>query len=104
MARTQGTHAQSVVVERVRGLMHRFIGAAADHLVLAAMRRGNPKAIVLPEDEYEAFVATLEVEEDEEALDDLRAGREETRSELPPAWDEVRDEMGLGARETHAAG
>jgi PHD/YefM family antitoxin component YafN of YafNO toxin-antitoxin module len=94
---------QGVVVGRVRVLMHRFLGAAADHLVLAAMRRGNPRAIVLPEDEYDAFRATLEVEEDPEALSDLRAGLEETRAGLPPTWDEARAEMGLGARETNKA-
>lgn len=94
---------QAAVVARMRALMHRVLETAADHLVLAAFRRGSPRAIVLREDEYEAFMATLEVEEDEKALDDLRVGLEETRTALPPTWDEARDEMGLGTRQADPA-
>jgi PHD/YefM family antitoxin component YafN of YafNO toxin-antitoxin module len=94
-----GTRQEAAVVDRVRTLLHRFVAATADHLVLATLRQGSAKAIVLPEDEYEAFMATLEVEEDAEALDDLRAGRDETSTGLPPTWDEARDEMGLGSHQ-----
>jgi PHD/YefM family antitoxin component YafN of YafNO toxin-antitoxin module len=78
--------------------------SAADHLVLAAMRRGNPRAIVLAEDEYEAFIATLELEEDKDAQDDIRAGLEETRHGLPPTWAEFKAELqGHGSGETDTA-
>jgi PHD/YefM family antitoxin component YafN of YafNO toxin-antitoxin module len=92
------------VVAQVRGLLHRVFESAADRLVLAALRHGDTKAIVLPEDEYEAFMATLEVDEDKEALDDLRAGLEETRHGLPPTWEDLEGELGpLGSTQTDKA-
>jgi PHD/YefM family antitoxin component YafN of YafNO toxin-antitoxin module len=72
--------------------------SAADHVVLAALKHGSPRTIVLPEGEYEAFIATLEVSEDKEAQDDLRAGLEETRHGLPPKWEDMREDFGLGPR------
>jgi PHD/YefM family antitoxin component YafN of YafNO toxin-antitoxin module len=78
--------------------------AAADQLILAALRHGSTRTIVLPENEYEAFMATLEVEEDAEASEDLKAGTAETRQGLPPTWEELEDELGpLGTTQTHKA-
>jgi PHD/YefM family antitoxin component YafN of YafNO toxin-antitoxin module len=89
---------------RVRHLLHRALEAAADQLVLAALKHGNTRTIVLPEDEYEAFMATLEVEEDAEAVADLRAGKDETRQGLPPTWEELEDELGpVGTTQTDKA-
>jgi PHD/YefM family antitoxin component YafN of YafNO toxin-antitoxin module len=87
----------------MRDLMQRVVEKGADRLVLAALRAGSPRVIVLPADEYEAFIETLEVEEDPEALDDLRAGEAETAHGLPPTWDEVREEFDLGSRQADHA-
>lgn len=79
---------------RVRSLANRVIGSAADHLVLATLRRGGSRAIILSEEEYDAFMSTLELEEDPEAQADIRAGLEETRQGLPPTWEELEEELG----------
>jgi PHD/YefM family antitoxin component YafN of YafNO toxin-antitoxin module len=91
-------------LDRVRGLLHRTLESAADRFILVALRVGSPRAVVLPEREYEAFIATIEVDEDPEALDDLQAGLEETHLDLPPTWEELEGELGpLGKSQTHKA-
>lgn len=87
-------------LERVRTLLHRAMESASDRLVLAALRHGSQRVVVLPEDEYDSFIATLELDEDPEAQEDLRVSQEEFRHALPPSWGEVREELGLGNRQT----
>lgn len=87
-------------LERVRTMLHRAMESASDRLMLAALRHGSQRVVVLPEDEYDAFIATLELEEDPEAQDDLRVSQEEFRHGTPPSWREVREELGLGDRKT----
>jgi hypothetical protein len=51
-----------------------------------------------------SYVLTLEVERDKEYLDDLEAGKREIAERgLPPAWEDVRQGLGLGDRPAHKA-
>lgn len=94
---------EEALLERVRGLRSRFFEGAADRFILAALRHGDAKAIVLPEGEYEAFMLTLELEEDDQAQQDIRAGMEESRTGSLPTWDEFESELQHGSRQTDKA-
>ena len=82
-------------MERVRGMLDRWLARAAEHLVLVMIRKGDPAAVVLPRDEYEGYVETLEVMEDEEAQAALREGEEDIREGRVRPYDEARRDLGL---------
>jgi hypothetical protein len=83
----------STLFTPLRRRLHRPLVLAADRLILAALKRGGAPSLVLPTDAYEAFLTTLDVEGDAEALEDLRCGLDETRQGLPSTWRELHDEL-----------
>jgi antitoxin YefM len=64
-----------------------------EHVVIT--RKGRPAAVVLSSDEYEALAETLEVLEDDEALEALRESEADVRAGRVYSLDEVRRELGL---------
>ncbi len=64
-----------------------------EHIVIT--RNGRPAAVVLSSDEYEALAETLEVLEDDEALEALRDSEADVRAGRVYSLDEVRRELGL---------
>jgi len=64
-----------------------------EHVIIT--RNGRPAGVMLSSDEYEALVETLEVLEDEEALEALRDSEADVRSGHSYSLDEVRRELGL---------
>ena len=64
-----------------------------EHVIIT--RNGRPAAVVLSSDEYEALAETLEVLEDDEALEALRESEADVRAGRVYALDEVRRELGL---------
>lgn len=64
-----------------------------EHVVIT--RNGRPAGVVLASDEYEALAETLEVLEDEEALDALRESEGDVRAGRMHSLAEVRRELGL---------
>jgi prevent-host-death family protein len=64
-----------------------------EHVVIT--RNGRPAGVVLSNDEYEALAETLEVLEDEGALDALRESEADVRAGRVHSLDQVRRELGL---------
>ena len=64
-----------------------------EHVVIT--RNGRPAAVVLSSEEYEALAETLEVLEDDEALDALRESAADVRAGRVYSLDDVRRELGL---------
>lgn len=64
-----------------------------EHVVIT--RNGRPAGVVLSSGEYEALAETLEVLEDEEALEALRESEADVRAGRMYSLDEVRRELGL---------
>jgi antitoxin YefM len=64
-----------------------------EHVVIT--RNGRPAGVVLSTEEYEALMETLEVLEDDEALEALRESEEDCRAGRLHSLDEVRRELGL---------
>ena len=64
-----------------------------EHIVIT--RNGRPAGVMLSSHEYEALAETLEVLEDEEALDALRDSEADVRAGRVYALDQVRRELGL---------
>jgi antitoxin YefM len=64
-----------------------------EHVVIT--RNGRPAGVVLSTEEYEALMETLEVLEDDEALEALRESEEDVRAGRLHSLDEVRRELGL---------
>lgn len=64
-----------------------------EHVVIT--RNGRPAAVVLSSEEYEALAETLEVLEDDEALDALRESEADVRAGRVYSLDDVRRELGL---------
>ncbi len=64
-----------------------------EHVVIT--RNGRPAGVVLSSHEYEALAETLEVLEDDEALEALRESEADVRAGRVYSLDEVRRELGL---------
>lgn len=64
-----------------------------EHVVIT--RNGRPAGVVLSSDEYEALAETLEVLEDDEALEALRDSEADVRAGRVHSLEEVRRELGL---------
>lgn len=64
-----------------------------EHIVIT--RNGRPAGVMLSSDEYEALEETLEVLEDDEALEALRESEADVRANRVYSLDEVRRELGL---------
>lgn len=69
------------------------IGERHEHVVVT--RNGRPAAVVLSADEYEVIEETLEVLDDDEALEALRESEEDVRAGRLFSLDEVKRELGL---------
>lgn len=64
-----------------------------EHVVIT--RNGRPAAVVLSSEEYDALAETLEVLEDDEALEALRESEADVHAGRVYSLDEVRRELGL---------
>jgi len=64
-----------------------------EHVVIT--RNGRPAGVMLSNEEYEALAETLEVLEDEEALEALRESEADVQAGRVYSLDEVRRELGL---------
>jgi antitoxin YefM len=64
-----------------------------EHVVIT--RNGRPAAVVLSADEYEELEETLEILQDEDALEALRESEEDVRAGRVFTLDVVRRELGL---------
>jgi antitoxin YefM len=69
------------------------VQARHEHVVIT--RNGRPAAVVLSLDEYESLEETLEILQDEEALEALRESAEDVREGRLFTLEEVRRELGL---------
>ncbi len=69
------------------------VEARHEHLVIT--RKGRPAAVVVSPEEWEAIEETLDVLQDEQTLDDLRASKEDVKAGRLFSLDEVRRELGL---------
>lgn len=83
------------VIERVTSSLDRLLSRTTEAVLLRALR--HKEVIVLDADEYQAYLTTLEVMEDPGAMDDMRAGQEETHTKLPPPWEDVRQDLRNGS-------
>ncbi len=64
-----------------------------EHIIIT--RNGHPAGVVLSSDEYGALSETLEVLEDDEALEALRESEADVQAGRVYSLDEVRRELGL---------
>jgi len=64
-----------------------------EHVVIT--RNGRPAAVVLSSEEYEALAETLEVLDDDDALEALRESEADVRAGRVYSLDDVRRELGL---------
>lgn len=65
------------------------------HETLTVTRRGKPVLAILPWEEYESIVETLEVLSDEEAMAVLRQGIKEARQSRLIPWERAKRKLGL---------
>ena len=65
------------------------------HETLTVTRRGKPVLAILPWEEYEALVETLEILSDEDAMTALRKGVKEARRGKLIPWDRAKRKLGL---------
>ena len=65
------------------------------HETLTVTRRGKPVLAILPWEEYEALVETLEILSDENAMAALRQGIKEARQGKLIPWDRAKRKLGL---------
>lgn len=64
-----------------------------EHVVIT--RNGRPAAVVLSSEEYDALAETLEVLDDDDALEALRESEADVQAGRVYSLDEVRRELGL---------
>lgn len=64
-----------------------------EHVVIT--RNGRPAGVMLSSEEYEALAETLEVLDDDEAMEALRESEADVRAGRVHSLDEVRRELGL---------
>lgn len=65
------------------------------HETVTVTRRGKPVLAILPWEEYEALVETLEILSDEHAMADLRQGIKEARQGKLIPWERAKRKLGL---------
>ena len=65
------------------------------HETVTVTRRGKPVLAILPWEEYEALVETLEIMSDEELLASLRQGIKEARQGKLIPWERAKRKLGL---------
>ena len=65
------------------------------HETVTVTRRGKPVLAILPWEEYEALVETLEIMTDERLMADLRQSLKEAKSGKLIPWEEAKRKIGL---------
>ena len=65
------------------------------HETVTVTRRGKPVLAILPWEEYEALVETLEVLSDERLMTTLRRGLKEAREGKLIPWTRAKEHLGL---------
>jgi len=65
------------------------------HQTVTVTRRGKPVLAILPWEEYEALVETLDVMADEELMASLRRGIKEVRQGKVIPWERAKRKLGL---------
>jgi hypothetical protein len=91
------TERRSPIEQRMRRYLAKLFGAVTDRI-------GDRVAYRLIREQRISSELTAEVENDEGYLDDLQAAeREIAEKGLPPAWEDVRGDLGLGDRPAHGA-
>jgi antitoxin YefM len=65
------------------------------HETIAVTRRGKPVLAILPWEEYEALVETLEIMSDPETMESLRHGIEEAKEGKRLDWAEAKRKLSL---------
>lgn len=65
------------------------------HETLTVTRHGKPVLAILPWEEYEALVETLEILSDESVMADLRQGIKEVRQGKVIPWERAKRKLGL---------
>jgi PHD/YefM family antitoxin component YafN of YafNO toxin-antitoxin module len=77
-------------------MLDRWLARTAEHLVLAMIRKGDPVAVVVPRDDYESYLETAEIMDDEQAQAALREGEQDLRDGHVKPYENVRRDLGLG--------
>lgn len=91
-----GLSTRSASAERLSRYLDRILGNVADRIAQRVADRLS--------EEHISIATTREILADAEAMDALREGERELAEEgLPPAWEDVRQDLGLGNRQAHAA-
>lgn len=86
---------RSEPVERVKAMLDRWVSRTAEHLVLAMIKRGEPGVVVVPSDEYEGYMHTLEIMDDPEAQQALAEGEQDEREGRLRSYEDVRRDLGI---------
>jgi len=68
---------------------------ASTHETVTVTRRGKPVLAILPWDEYEALVETLEVLSDKDLMQSVRRGLKEIEQGKTIPWEQVKRKLGL---------
>ena len=80
------------VRDELTSLPERLSGA---HETIAVTRRGKPVLAILPWEEYEAIVETLEILSDEGLMTSLRQGIRDAKRGKTIPWEEAKRKLGL---------
>ena len=78
--------------EELTALPERLSGT---HETVTVTRRGKPVLAILPWEEYEALLETLEVLSDETLMASLRQGIKEARQGKTIPWEQAKRKLGL---------
>ena len=65
------------------------------HEVVTVTRRGRPVLAILPWEEYEAIIETLDIIGDETLMADLRQGIDEAKAGKGIPWEQAKRKLGL---------
>ncbi len=65
------------------------------HEVVTVTRRGKPVLAILPWEEYEAIIETLEIVSDENVMTSLRQGIKELQQGKGIPWERAKKKLGL---------
>ncbi len=66
------------------------------HDTITVTRRGKPVLAILPWEEYEALLETLEIMSDDQMMRALRQGIKEAKEGKGIAWEKAKRKLGLG--------
>ena len=88
------------VIARLSASLEDLFDRTATRVAKAAAARSKT-IVVMSEDEYEDFLETVEVLEDEGALSAIREGEEDLAAGRLRPYEDVRRELGLAANRHH---